>query len=124
MRSPIAEERKNLRKAGKCAFLEKGITVARTADDLVRYHGKMMVVDAKSLPADVQLHPPGHGEKAALFGCDQETASLVGVDRSSDVTRKRPVRTNPVPAVSGKPQSTRGQALEVLSGSQAGTADL
>src|SRR5262249_24923685 len=30
-------------------FLDKGITVARTADDLVRYHGKMMLVDGKEL---------------------------------------------------------------------------
>src|SRR5690349_4148379 len=30
-------------------FLAKGITVARTAGDLVRYHGKMMIVDQKEL---------------------------------------------------------------------------
>ena len=30
-------------------FLDKGITVARTADDLARYHGKMIVVDRKEL---------------------------------------------------------------------------
>ena len=30
-------------------FLAKGITVARTARDLVRYHGKMMLVDRKEL---------------------------------------------------------------------------
>jgi len=30
-------------------FLETGITVARTAGDLVRYHGKMMIVDRKEL---------------------------------------------------------------------------
>ena len=30
-------------------FLEAGITVARTASDLVRYHGKMMIVDRKTL---------------------------------------------------------------------------
>ena len=30
-------------------FLAKGITVARTADDLVRYHGKMMLVDRKEV---------------------------------------------------------------------------
>ena len=30
-------------------FLEKGMTVARTAGDLVRYHGKMMIVDRKEL---------------------------------------------------------------------------
>jgi phosphatidylserine/phosphatidylglycerophosphate/cardiolipin synthase-like enzyme len=30
-------------------FLEDGITVARTAGDLVRYHGKMMIIDRKEL---------------------------------------------------------------------------
>ena len=30
-------------------FLDSGITVARTAGDLVRYHGKMMMVDRKEL---------------------------------------------------------------------------
>src|SRR5688572_10303642 len=30
-------------------FLEAGITVGRTADDLVRYHGKMMIVDRRTL---------------------------------------------------------------------------
>ncbi len=39
---------RNLRKL-EMRFLEKGITVARTADDLVRYHGKMMIVDGKEL---------------------------------------------------------------------------
>ena len=29
--------------------LERGITVTRTADDLVRYHGKMMIIDGKEL---------------------------------------------------------------------------
>src|SRR4029453_15428818 len=30
-------------------LLEAGVTVSRTADDLVRYHGKMMIVDKKVL---------------------------------------------------------------------------
>ncbi|MBV9671077.1 MAG: phosphatidylserine synthase [Acidobacteriales bacterium] len=30
-------------------LLERGVTVARTADDLVRYHGKMMIADRKEL---------------------------------------------------------------------------
>lgn len=38
----------NLRKLEK-HFLAKGITVARTAGDLVRYHGKMMIIDRKEL---------------------------------------------------------------------------
>jgi phosphatidylserine/phosphatidylglycerophosphate/cardiolipin synthase-like enzyme len=39
---------KSLRKL-EMALLEAGVTVSRTADDLVRYHGKMMIVDGKSL---------------------------------------------------------------------------
>jgi len=38
----------NLRKL-EMRLLDKGITVARTADDLLRYHGKMMIVDHKEL---------------------------------------------------------------------------
>src|SRR5215510_13271409 len=30
-------------------LLESGVTVSRTADDLARYHGKMMIVDGKML---------------------------------------------------------------------------
>src|SRR5215469_8198782 len=39
---------KNLRKL-EMRLLAKGMTVARTSDDLVRYHGKMMIVDRKEL---------------------------------------------------------------------------
>jgi phosphatidylserine/phosphatidylglycerophosphate/cardiolipin synthase-like enzyme len=39
---------KNLRKL-EMRLLAKGVTVARTSDDLVRYHGKMMIVDRKVL---------------------------------------------------------------------------
>ena len=39
---------KNLRKL-EMRFLAAGITVARTSNDLVRYHGKMMMVDRKQL---------------------------------------------------------------------------
>jgi len=39
---------KNLRKL-ELQLLDHGVTVARTADDLVRYHGKMMIVDGKEL---------------------------------------------------------------------------
>ena len=41
-------EEKNLRKL-EMRLLEHGITVTRTADDLVRYHGKMFIVDRKEL---------------------------------------------------------------------------
>jgi phosphatidylserine/phosphatidylglycerophosphate/cardiolipin synthase-like enzyme len=39
---------KSLRKL-EMHLLEAGVTVSRTADDLVRYHGKMMIVDARVL---------------------------------------------------------------------------
>jgi len=41
-------EEKNLRKL-EGRLLERGITVMRTADDLVRYHGKMFIIDGKEL---------------------------------------------------------------------------
>ena len=39
---------KSLRKL-ELHLLEQGVTVSRTADDLVRYHGKMMIVDGRVL---------------------------------------------------------------------------
>ena len=39
---------KTLRKLEQ-ALLDAGVTVSRTGDDFVRYHGKMMIVDAKAL---------------------------------------------------------------------------
>jgi phosphatidylserine/phosphatidylglycerophosphate/cardiolipin synthase-like enzyme len=39
---------KHLRKL-ELQLLEGGVTVSRTADDLVRYHGKMMIVDGRTL---------------------------------------------------------------------------
>jgi len=39
---------KNLRRF-EMRLLERGITVTRTADDLLRYHGKMMIIDGKEL---------------------------------------------------------------------------
>ena len=51
---------KNLRKL-EMRFLAAGITVARTSNDLVRYHGKMMVVDRKQLyRPGLQSDPPGY----------------------------------------------------------------
>ena len=39
---------RNLRKL-EMRLLSKGVTVARTSDDLVRYHGKVMIIDRKEL---------------------------------------------------------------------------
>ena len=39
---------KTLRKL-EMRLLEMGVTVSRTADDLVRYHGKMLIIDGRFL---------------------------------------------------------------------------
>jgi phosphatidylserine/phosphatidylglycerophosphate/cardiolipin synthase-like enzyme len=71
-------------------LLEAGVTVARTADDLPRYHGKMMVVDDT-------LHVFGFNctrldiEKSRSFGVVTDDSKLVKEARSlfeADCTRQ------------------------------------
>ena len=67
---------KSLRKL-EMQLLEAGVTVSRTADDLVRYHGKMVIVDNKS------LHVYGFNftgldiEKSRSFGIVTKNEKLV-----------------------------------------------
>src|SRR5437763_5993292 len=67
---------KSLRKL-EMDLLEAGVTVSRTADDLVRYHGKMMVVDGRT------LHVYGFNftgldiEKSRSFGVITKNKKLV-----------------------------------------------
>ena len=67
---------KGLRKL-ELRLLEQGVTVSRTADDLVRYHGKMMIIDSRV------LHLYGFNftaldiEKSRSFGIVTRNAGLV-----------------------------------------------
>jgi cardiolipin synthase A/B len=67
---------KSLRKL-EMRLLESGVTVARTADDLVRYHGKMMILDGRV------LHLYGFNftaldiKKSRSFGVISKNAKLV-----------------------------------------------
>src|SRR6476646_5317740 len=67
---------KSLRKL-EMQLLEGGVTVSRTADDLVRYHGKMMIVDGRL------LHVYGYNftsldiEKSRSFGIITKNPKLV-----------------------------------------------
>ena len=67
---------KNLRQL-EMRLLEHGVNVARTADDLVRYHGKYMIVDRK------ELHVLGFNftyldmEHSRSFGLITDDAKLV-----------------------------------------------
>jgi phosphatidylserine/phosphatidylglycerophosphate/cardiolipin synthase-like enzyme len=55
---------KRLRKLEQ-RLLEAGVTVARTADDLPRYHGKMTIID-DTVTFSVQLHETRHREEPQL----------------------------------------------------------
>ncbi|HEY2906378.1 MAG TPA: phospholipase D-like domain-containing protein [Vicinamibacterales bacterium] len=67
---------KSLRKL-EMHLLEGGVTVSRTADDLVRYHGKMMIIDGRL------LHVYGYNftsldiEKSRSFGVITKNPKLV-----------------------------------------------
>lgn len=67
---------KNLRNL-EMRFLGKGITVARTDDDLVRYHGKILLVDRKEL--FVLAHNFTHLdiERSRSFGVSTRNSKLV-----------------------------------------------
>lgn len=80
---------KNLRRL-ELRLLESGVTVARTADDLPRYHGKMMIVDNV-------LHVFGFNytkldiEKSRSFGfvtADQKLVKEAGALFEADRTRQ------------------------------------
>jgi phosphatidylserine/phosphatidylglycerophosphate/cardiolipin synthase-like enzyme len=68
-------------------FLEAGITVGRTADDLIRYHGKMMIVDRRTLfllsfnfvHMDIE-HSRGFGIVTKSAKIVQEAAKLFEAD--------------------------------------------
>lgn len=66
----------NLRKL-EMRFLEKGITVARTAGDLVRYHGKMLIVDRKELYVLAFNFTHLDVERSRSFGLVTRNAKLV-----------------------------------------------
>jgi len=67
----------NLRKLEK-RFLASGITVARTARDLVRYHGKMMIVDRKELYVTAFNFTHLDMERSRSFGLITRNPKVVG----------------------------------------------
>jgi len=67
---------RNLRKL-ELKLLEVGVTVARTADDLVRYHGKMMIVDRSTLHVFAFNYTKLDVEKSRSFGVSTKNSGLV-----------------------------------------------
>jgi len=76
---------KNLRKF-ETRMLEKGVTVTRTADDLLRYHGKMFIIDGKELHllafnyTHLDLLSRSFGVSTTDFKLVQEAAKLFECD--------------------------------------------
>lgn len=105
---------KNLRKL-ELRLLEGGATVARTADDLTRYHGKMMMVD------NTFLHVYGFNytkldiDKSRSFGIVTRNARLVADALKlfdADALRQNYVPSNPRLVVS--PENSRTVLTEFI----------
>jgi phosphatidylserine/phosphatidylglycerophosphate/cardiolipin synthase-like enzyme len=67
---------KNLRKL-ELRLLDAGVTVSRTADDLPRYHGKMMIVDGRALHVYGFNYTKMDMEKSRSFGVVTRDKRLV-----------------------------------------------
>lgn len=58
-------------------LLDAGVTVSRTADELVRYHGKMMIVDQRLLQVNGFNFTWNDVERSRSFGVSTTSAPLV-----------------------------------------------
>jgi cardiolipin synthase len=58
-------------------LLESGVTVSRTADDLIRYHGKMMIIDGRFLQVYGFNFTSFDMEKSRSFGVITKNPKLV-----------------------------------------------
>jgi len=108
---------KRLRKL-EMAFLQAGVTVCRTADDLTRYHGKMMIVDGTA-----HIYGFNYTEldinRSRSFGISTREAGIVKAAAAlfqADATRQPYVPTNDHLVVS--PESTRKLLSKFIQGAR------
>lgn len=101
-------------------LLERGVTVSRTADDLIRYHGKMMLVDGKV------LHLYGFNftaldiDKSRSFGVVTRNAKLVQEAAklfAADFDRQ-PYTPSSTSRLIVSPETSRARLAEFLSGAK------
>src|SRR5438270_5212273 len=107
---------KNLRKL-EMRFLDRGVTVARTADDLVRYHGKMMIVDGKELHLLAFNYTQIDIERSRSFGVitrDKELVEEAGALFDADCKR-RPYKPES-PKVLVSPSNAREEWAKLIEG--------
>jgi cardiolipin synthase A/B len=111
-------EERNLRRL-ESRLLAQGITVARSADDLVRYHGKMMIIDDKLLyllgfnftHLDIDLSR-SFGVVISKTGLVKEAVRLFDCDS------RRQKFTNPSKDLIVSPINARKRLTEFISGAK------
>jgi cardiolipin synthase A/B len=100
-------------------LLEQGVTVSRTADDLVRYHGKMMIVDGRTLHVFGFNFTALDIDKSRSFGIVTRNARLV--QEASKLFSADFDRQPYTPATSRlvvSPENSRDKLAEFLSGAK------
>lgn len=100
-------------------LLEGGVTVSRTADDLVRYHGKMMIVDNRVLHVFGFNFTTLDLEKSRSFGVTSKNKRLVQEAAklfSADFDRQ-PYATG-YPRLIVSPENSRERLAEFLRGAR------
>ena len=109
---------KNLRKL-ELRLLEVGATVARTATDLARYHGKMMIVDGAALHVYGFNYTKLDIEQSRSFGIVTRDAKIVREAAQlfdADALRQNFTPTHPRLVVS--PENSRARLTEFLKGAR------
>jgi phosphatidylserine/phosphatidylglycerophosphate/cardiolipin synthase-like enzyme len=94
---------KNLRQL-ETRFLQAGITVARSADDLIRYHDKLIIIDRRILyilsfnftHQDID-HSRGFGIVTKNATLVQEAVKLFEADCARGITRRAQIRLSSAP---------------------------
>jgi phosphatidylserine/phosphatidylglycerophosphate/cardiolipin synthase-like enzyme len=108
----------NLRKL-EMRFLEKGITVARTAGDLVRYHGKMLIIDRKELYVLAFNFTHLDIERSRSFGLVTRNAKLVAeAAKLFECDTKRQPYTAGNARFVVSPANARKELLKFISGAK------
>jgi len=109
---------KKLRKL-ELRLLEAGATVARTADDLTRYHGKMMIVDGTYLHVYGFNYTALDIEKSRSFGIvTRDRKVVVEALRLFDADALRQNYTPAHPRLVVSPENSRAQLTAFLKGAK------
>lgn len=108
----------NLRKLEK-HFLANGITVARTAGDLVRYHGKMIIIDRKELYVNGFNFTHLDIDHSRSFGLITRNPKLVAeAAKLFEADSKRQVYTTENPKFLVSPVNARKELAQFIKGAK------